>query len=153
MQLLEPELPGAYRLAFALLRSQLEAEDAVQEAALKAWTSFGRFRRGEQLKPWFYAIVGNECRQRRRSRWWSVLRGLPEEPGLPISSDPDTTDLRRAIARLPHDQRLALVLRYYLDMQFEEVAQTLGVSIKAAKSRTYRALEKLRMSPEVLSDE
>jgi RNA polymerase sigma factor (sigma-70 family) len=58
-----------------------------------------------------------------------------------------------ALYRLPHDQRLVLVLRYYLDLPFPEVAQALGISIKAAKSRTYRALERLRLSPEVLSDE
>jgi DNA-directed RNA polymerase specialized sigma24 family protein len=44
-------------------------------------------------------------------------------------------------------------LRYYLDLPFKEVAQTLGISTKAAKSRTYRALERLRLSPEVLTDE
>jgi DNA-directed RNA polymerase specialized sigma24 family protein len=54
---------------------------------------------------------------------------------------------------LPHDQRLAVILRYYLDLSFAEVGQTMGISAKAAKSRTYRALERLRLSPEVLPDE
>jgi RNA polymerase sigma-70 factor (ECF subfamily) len=62
-------------------------------------------------------------------------------------------DLRLALYRLPYDLRLAVVLRYYVDLSFEEVGQTLGVSTKAAKSRTYRALERLRLSPEVLRDE
>src|SRR5216684_4311429 len=69
------------------------------------------------------------------------------------SSDSDTLDLRRALYRLPYDQRLAIILRFYLDLSYEEVAQTLRISTKAAKSRTYRALERLRLSPEVLPDE
>jgi RNA polymerase sigma factor (sigma-70 family) len=54
---------------------------------------------------------------------------------------------------LPYDQRLVVILRFYLDLSYEEVAQTLRISTKAAKSRTYRALERLRLSPEVLPDE
>jgi RNA polymerase sigma factor (sigma-70 family) len=156
MELLEPELPGAYRLAVGMLRDQPEAEDAVQEAVLKAWKSFGRFRRTSELRPWLFTIVANECRRRRRSRWWSVIRvwRSEDEGQASVSTlDPATADLRRALNRLPHDQRLVLILRYYLDLSFEEVAQTLGVSTKAAMSRTYRALERLRMTPEVLDDE
>jgi len=62
-------------------------------------------------------------------------------------------DLRRALYALPHDQRLVLILRYYLDLSYEDIGQTLGISAKAAKSRTYRAVDRLRLSPEVLLDE
>jgi RNA polymerase sigma-70 factor (ECF subfamily) len=156
MLLVEPLLPAAYRLAVAMLRSNSEAEDAVQEAVFKAWKHFGRFRRDAELKPWLFTIVANECRQQRRSRWWNVLKGSDHLEGqvdrnLPIDST--AVDLRLALYRLPHDQRLVVVLRYYLDLSFEEVAQTLGISTKAAKSRTYRALERLRLSPEVSPDE
>jgi RNA polymerase sigma-70 factor, ECF subfamily len=153
MELIEPELPGAYRLAVGMLRNQVEAEDAVQEAALNAWRGFARFRRDAQVRPWFSTIVANECRSRQRSRWWSVIRGWTVQPAPLPEDDPATPDLRTAIARLPHKMRLALVLRYYLDLSFEEAARTMGVSTKAAKSRTYRALERLRLSPEVLPDE
>ena len=126
------------------------------EPELKAWKSFGRFRRTSELRPWLFTIVANECRRRRRSRWWSVIRvwrSVDEGQASVSTLDPATADLRRALNRLPHDQRLVLVLRYYLDLSFEEVAETLGVSTKAAMSRTYRALERLRMTPEVLDDE
>jgi RNA polymerase sigma-70 factor, ECF subfamily len=155
MELLEPELPGAYRLAIGMLRHQAEAEDAVQDAVLNAWRSFNRFRRGSELRPWLFAIVANQCRRRRRSRWWYVITGwsaTDDGPDMVSALDPAAADLRRALNRLPHDQRAVLVLRYYLDLSFEEVAQTLGVSTKAAMSRTYRALRSLRMTPEVLSD-
>src|ERR1700675_2110480 len=72
--LVEPLLPAAYRLAVGMLRSESDAEDAVQEAVLNAWRHFGRFRRDSDLRPWLFKIVANECRDQRRSRWWSVIR-------------------------------------------------------------------------------
>jgi RNA polymerase sigma-70 factor, ECF subfamily len=155
MALLEPVLPAAYRLAVGLLQSHPDAEDALQEAVLKAWQHFGRFRHGSDPKPWLLTIVANECRRQRRTRWRSVVKlpgSLEAKVGEP-TADPETADLRRALYRLPYEQRLAVILRYYLDLSFGEVGQTLGVSTKAAKSRTYRALERLRLSPEVLPDE
>jgi len=154
--LVEPLLPAAYRLAVGMLRSEADAEDAVQEAVLKAWRHFGRFRRDSDLRPWLFTIVANECRGQRRTRWWSVIRRADTADdivGEASAGDPATVDLRRALYHLPHDQRLVLILRYYLDLSYDEVAHTLGISTKAAKSRTYRALERLRLSPEVLPDE
>jgi RNA polymerase sigma-70 factor (ECF subfamily) len=156
MLLVQPLLPVAYRLAVGMLRSQTDAEDAVQEGVLKAWRHFGRFRRDANLKPWLLTIVANECRNQRRSRWWSVVtRSEPPDDQIdPIpSADPASMDLRQALYRLPHDQRFVLILRFYLDLSYEEVGQTLRISAKAAKSRTYRAVERLRMSPEVMLDE
>ena len=156
MLLVEPLLPAAYRLAVGMLRSESEAEDAVQESVFKAWRNFGRFRRDSELRPWLFTIVANECRRQRRSRWWRVVKQPePIDGNLrpAVQADPAIADLRLAVYRLPHDQRLVVVLRYYLDLSFDEVAQTLGISTKAAKSRTYRALERLRLSPEVLPDE
>jgi RNA polymerase sigma-70 factor (ECF subfamily) len=156
MLLVEPLLPVAYRLAVGMLRSQSDAEDAVQEGVLKAWRHFGRFRRDAKLKPWLLTIVANECRNLRRGRWWSVIT-RSEAPDDVVDTgaapDPASVDLRQALHRLPHDQRLILILRFYLDLSYEEVGQTLRISAKAAKSRTYRAVERLRLSPEVIPDE
>jgi RNA polymerase sigma-70 factor (ECF subfamily) len=66
VDLIEPVLPDAYRLAMGMLRSETEAEDAVQEAVLKAWRSHARFRPGAEMKPWLLAILANECRRGRR---------------------------------------------------------------------------------------
>jgi RNA polymerase sigma-70 factor, ECF subfamily len=154
VELIEPVLPAAHRLAAAMLRSDTEAEDAVQEAVYKAWRHRERYRAGAAMKPWLLAIVANECRAMRRNRWRSVMTW---PLGTSAQSARDEIDssagLRRAIHALPHEQRLVVVLRYYLDLRFEEVAEVLKISTKAAKSRTYRALEKLRLDPEMLSDE
>lgn len=153
---LEPLLPMARRLAFAMLHSDADAEDAVQDAALSAWRHIRRFRPGLAFRPWFLKIVANTCRSRVRSRWWSVIRSgslASSEPAPSQWPDPRTTDLRGALAQLPREQKLALVLRFYLDLPMAEVAQTLGISTQAAKSRIHRALERMRLSLEDLSDE
>ena len=63
---LEPVLPIAFRLAYAMLRHRDDAEDAVQDAAANAWRKRRTFRAGAELRPWFLAIVANECRMARR---------------------------------------------------------------------------------------
>jgi len=145
--LLEPLLDPAYRLAAVMLGDRSAAEDAVQEASIKAWRKLRQLR-GEigSLRSWFLSIVANECRMARRQRWWSVVR-LPDirtaaEAG--VMSDEPATDLKAALLRLSPDERLPLVLHFYLDLPLEEVARTLGVTTAAAKSRIYRAAKKLK---------
>jgi RNA polymerase sigma-70 factor (ECF subfamily) len=143
--LLDPLWDPAHRLAFSMLRDQQSAEDAVQEAALNAWRNVRRLRRHTpSLRPWFLTIVANQCRSMRRSPWSRVLRvtTLPGRAG--VDPDPaDRMDIEQAMSRLPADQRLALVLRYFLDLPMDEVAAVLRVSVPAAKSRVRRALKSL----------
>jgi RNA polymerase sigma-70 factor (ECF subfamily) len=143
-----PLLPLAHRLAHGMLRDTGEAEDAVQEAILKAWRAFGRLRTDSDVKAWFLTIVANQCRTQRRSRWWSIVRRaeLSAVAGDdPTAGSSDALELRRALGRLSPDQRLLLVLRYYLDLSYEEVGKTFAISSQAAKSRVHRALVRLRI--------
>ena len=143
-EIIRPQYDAAFRLAYGLLHDTGEAEDAVQDAAFKAWRRLGNLREGASLRPWFLGIVANQCRDVSRSAWWSVLKvDPPEEAALPRDLA-ESIDLRRAVRRLSHDERLVLVLRYYLDMPFEEIATTLGISIRAARSRVERAVHRLR---------
>src|SRR5437868_8201088 len=147
---IEPLLPIAFRLAFAMLRDRDEAEDAVQEAAMKAWQKRRTFRPGAEPRPWFLAIVANECRMARRRRRWSSIdqvRVKPDTRGDDPMATEEADQLRRALARLAHADRLVLVLRFYLDFSNEEVARTLGISAGAARVRVHRALNRLR--PEI----
>src|SRR5438067_7322008 len=122
-RLIEPLLDPAYRLAAVMLDDRSAAEDAVQEAAVKAWRKLRQLRGEESsLRSWFLSIVANECRMARRQRWWSVVR-LPDirtaaEAG-PMSDEP-ATDLKAALLRLSPDERLPLVLHFYLDLPLEE---------------------------------
>ena len=143
-ELLRPEYKIAFQVAYGLLHNVDEAEDAVQEAAFTAWRRLGNLREGSRLRPWFLAIVANHCRTVTKSRWWSVVRA---DRTVEESVTPDLAagvDLRRALIRLSHDQRLVLVLRYYLDMPYEEIANTLAISPKAARTRVERAVHRLR---------
>jgi RNA polymerase sigma-70 factor (ECF subfamily) len=142
--LLQPEYRLALRLAGALLQNADEAEDAVQEASFKAWKRIGNLHEGASLRPWFLGIVANQCRYTKRSRWWSVTKADPVEREAPEKDLASSIDLRRALRRLGHDERLVLVLRYYLDMPFDEIAMTLGISPKAARTRAERAIHRLK---------
>jgi RNA polymerase sigma-70 factor (ECF subfamily) len=142
--LLEPLLDPAYRLAAVMLADRSAGEDAVQEASIKAWRKLKQLRGDlRSLRPWFLTIVANECRMARRTRWWSVVR-LPDIPRSSEDPESASTDLRSALLRLSPDERLPLVLHFYLDLPLEEVARILRVSPAAAKSRIYRAAKRLR---------
>jgi RNA polymerase sigma-70 factor (ECF subfamily) len=142
--LIEPMLDPAYRLAAVMLADRGAAEDAVQEASIKAWRKLGQLRGDlEALRPWFLSIVANECRMARRGRWWSVVKvaDLPS-PSSHLNADP--SDLHRSLLRLTPGERLPLVLHFYLDLPLVEVARILGLSPAATKSRIYRTAKRLR---------
>jgi RNA polymerase sigma-70 factor (ECF subfamily) len=145
--LLTPLVEPAYRLAFAMLRQKMAAEDAVQEATLKAWSKFASFRneRGG-FRAWYLTIVANECRSLQRGRWWSVLRFDQVRPPQRTDEAAMTaSDLRQTIARLSRSDRLLLYLFYWLDLPLEEVAAVAGLSTAAARARLYRAVGRLRL--------
>jgi RNA polymerase sigma-70 factor, ECF subfamily len=144
-RLFRPLYDAAFRLAAAMLSDASLAEDAVQEALFNAWRKLHTFRTGEDVRPWFLTIVANQCRSLRRTRWWSVQRVA--KVVAPSRHDPgaaDRLDLEAVLARLPRRARLLLVLRYYLDMSFEDIGAVVGASPTAVKSSTHRALVKLR---------
>lgn len=149
-ELLGPVLDPAFRLAMTMLNDRTAAEDAVQEAALKTWRKLGTFKPGAELKPWFLAIVANECRTVRRGRWWRVLRSDDAER-LSAGTTSDRSwaehlDLDAALDRLSPNHLLALSLYYHLDLPIEEVARVLGCSVGGARQRIHRALVALRPS-------
>jgi len=137
-------LPQAFHLAAGLLLDRQDAEDAVQEASLRAWRRRGNRRPGTDLRPWFLAIVANQCRESRRGSWARLLRMAEPPDAVAESSDRAAiVDLRSALRRLPHRIRLVVVLRFYMDLSFEQVASVSGCSVEAAKSRTRRGLRAL----------
>lgn len=150
---IEPLLPVGFRLAYAMLRSRADAEDVVQEAAMKAWQKRRSFRAGAEPRPWFLAIVANECRMAWRRRSRHAAGELPRDAPIASPLNEEADHLRHALGRLGRKDRLALVLRYYLDLPTDEVARTLGVSPAAARVRIHRALARLRPEFEVTADE
>jgi RNA polymerase sigma-70 factor (ECF subfamily) len=145
-QVLGPLLRPGYLLAVAMLGDQGQAEDAVQEAAIKAWRKLPTLRDRAAVQTWFLSIVANQCRSVRRLRWWSVLRQpspLVREIAKEDRTD-ESIDLDRALDRLPKLDRLALYLHFYRDMTYEEVGAVMGVGMAGARSRIHRATKRLR---------
>jgi RNA polymerase sigma-70 factor (ECF subfamily) len=141
--LLRAHHEAAFRLAVALLRDATEAEDVVQVAAIRAWRALSRGRKVDSEQAWFLGIVANECRSATRRRWWSVLRFAELPRSAPTSRSDDSIDLRQALARLPHTQRVVILLRYYLDLPYAEIGAIAGLSEPAARARADRALQSL----------
>ncbi len=147
----------AFRTAYLLAGSAAEAEDAAQEAFVKAYRALGRFRRGSPFRPWLLQIVANEARNRRRSagrRSALTLRagaqgssgGAAPSPEGALLAGEERERLLAAVNALREEERLVIACRYFLELSEGETAAALGLRLGTVKSRTSRALEHLRES-------
>ena len=147
-RLVDRHLDDACRLATVILGGdRMEAEDAVQEAAVRAWRHFGALRDEERFAAWFARIVVNACRDRLRSR---RVRAI-DPAALDTAAVPDRTatvdatdTLVRALRALPPDQRIVIALRYFGDCSLEEIAARTGERTGTVKSRLHYGLRALR---------
>jgi RNA polymerase sigma-70 factor (ECF subfamily) len=145
----------AHRVAYLITRSSSDADDAAQEAFVKAYYALDRFRSGASFKPWLLTIVSNEARNRRRStgrRIELVERAASVRPSGDAAPSPEVaaiaTEERRilmdAVYRLREPDRLVIVYRYLLDLSEKETAEILGCPRGTVKSRLSRALARLK---------
>lgn len=133
-----------------------DAEDAVQEAAMRAWQAWPALRNREAVRPWLLQITVNVCRQWRRGlkgRQQSHLQPLPEDdPHLIelLDLDPGTSDhtgaldLRAAVNALPGELRSVVMLRFYGGLDATEIGSALGIPAGTVRSRLHRALIHVR---------
>jgi RNA polymerase sigma-70 factor (ECF subfamily) len=152
-ELVRPHQELAFRVAYVITRNAADAEDATQEGLVKAWRALGRFRAGEPMRPWLLRIVANEARNRRRStrrREQLVLRAAevsgeaapsPEDAALAAG---ERARLLAALEELPEPAREVLACRFLLDLSEEETAAALDIARGTVKSRTSRALDRLK---------
>jgi RNA polymerase sigma factor (sigma-70 family) len=147
----------AFRTAYLIAGGAAEAEDATQDGFVKAWRALGRFRPGAPFRPWLLRIVANEAHNRRRSagrRAQLALRAASETPSGDAAPSPEAAllgaeqrqGLLDAVNGLPEDQRVVISLRYFAELSEEETAEALDLPRGTVKSRTSRALERLRES-------
>ena len=145
----------AFRTAYLITRNAADAEDATQAALVKAFYALPRFRREAPLRPWLLAIVANEARNRRRGggrREALALRAAHELPSGDAAPSPEgrlleaeqRAQLLAALEALGEDDRLVLSCRFLLDLNEAETADVLSVRRGTVKSRTSRALKRLR---------
>jgi RNA polymerase sigma factor (sigma-70 family) len=145
----------AFRIAYVICGNAADAEEAAQDAFLKAYRALGRFRAGEPLRPWLLAIVANEARNRRRAaarRAALAVRASREaapswEAGRAeeaVIAGERRATLLAALARLAERDRTVIACRYLLELTEAETAAALGVRPGTVKSRLSRALARLR---------
>ena len=140
-KLLESE-PMLYRIACALLRSEADRQDAMQETALKAWKNRASLREEQYFRTWISRIMVNECHNlhRKNSRYVPVEE-LPDRPA-PDSGEQET---RLMLESLPEKQRVPLVLHYLEGFSLEEIARVQHISLALVKYRMHQARKALRV--------
>jgi RNA polymerase sigma-70 factor (ECF subfamily) len=147
----------AFRVAYLIVGDANEAQDAAQEAFIKAFYGLRRFRQGAPFRPWLLEIVANQARNQRRSlsrRGAATLRATLAEratslreqasPEADILTREYHQEIRRALEKLRDDDRLVVAYRYFLELSEAEMASVLGCPRGTVKSRLSRALERLR---------
>jgi RNA polymerase sigma-70 factor (ECF subfamily) len=151
--LIEAHLDAAYNLARWLTRNPSDAEDLVQESALRAWKAFSGFH-GVSARAWFLTIVRNTCytflASKRRHELASFDESVhtPEQdvpqPELWLLRDADAGMLRAALEALPVEFREAIVLRELEGMAYKEIADVAGVPMGTVMSRLARGRQQLQ---------
>ncbi len=139
-----------YNLAYRMLGNAGEAEEAAQETFLKAYTHLRTYDQTRKFSTWLLSIASHHCIDRLRRRrftwlsmddnpmlgWLTAEQGKPEESVLRVEAGDEVRDL---LSQLEPPYRLPLILRYWHDLSYEEIAETLGITEAAVKSRLHRA--------------
>lgn len=147
---------AAFRLAYLILGDADDAEDAAQEAFIRAYRALDRFDASRPFRPWLLRITANLARNRQRSlmRYLSAVGRLIQaepdgvagrtaaQPGVPAQDE--ARELWQAVRRLGRADQEVIYLRYFLDLPVGEAAEALGVAPGTVKSRLSRALDRLR---------
>ena len=146
-----------YVVARLILRDDVRAEDATQEALLAAWRRLEGLRDPDRFEAWLHRLLVNACyREARRGRRRGSIEihvdplTMPEAPGA-TDRDFDLADrdqLERGFRRLDVDQRTVLVMHYYLGFSLDDAAEVLGVPPGTVRSRLHRAINAMRAALE-----
>ncbi len=150
-QLVERHVDKAYALALRILRNAADAEDVVQDALVKVWTTRGGWRPGSaRFSTWLYRVVTNRCIDLCRRPKTSDVDDAPEladgkaDAVTAIHVGEVNLLLERAMAHLPGQQRIALILSYHDDLSNPEIAEIMETTISAVEALLKRGRQKLR---------
>ncbi|HEX3790877.1 MAG TPA: sigma-70 family RNA polymerase sigma factor [Pseudonocardiaceae bacterium] len=148
-QLVRRHTPRLYRVALRIVRDPAEAEDVVQDAWIAAWRALARFRGDSAPSTWLYRVVTNTAlaHLRRRRQTLPLAEDFEQTQADPRDDGPERSALRgeevalvlRAVATLEPAQRIPLVLHELEGMSYEEVAEIVGSTVPALRSRLHRA--------------
>ncbi len=140
-----------YTLAVRLVGDRHDAEDVVQDGYLRAYRALPRFRGDARFETWLYRIVANAAMThlRRRGRFGEVLSeaqdaALPQIAAPPSEDSLGDAEVSRALAALPHGQRVVVVLKDVYGFSCQEIGDQIGISEGAVKVRLHRARRRLK---------
>ena len=141
-------IPQMRAFARSLCRDAVAADDLAQDALLKAWNNRSSYQAGTNMKAWTFMILRNQFYSDKRRSWRSTqLDPEVAERTLVAVSNPmaslELDEVRRALAKLPEDQREALILIGAGGLSYEEVSEICGCAIGTIKSRVSRARDRL----------
>lgn len=149
--LVDRHAPSCLRFAMRMLGNRQDAEDATQEALLRAYRALARYERSTPFRMWLFAILVNRCRTllQQRSRHARRVEADPEAlENARSEDDAVTTELRieidRAVSLLESGQREAFLLKHVEQLSYDEMAAITGVGVSALKMRVKRACERLQ---------
>ena len=153
----------AFRVAFLITRDAGEAQDAAQDAFVRAYYALDRFRSGSAFKPWLLQIVANQARNRRRSagrRLELATRVGGSRPSGDAAPSPEVAalagetrgELLDAIEELREEERMAVIFRYFFELSEAEMAEAMGCRPGTVKSRLSRAMANLRRRLEPIDE-
>lgn len=145
-----------YNLAYRMLSNSREAEEAAQEAFIRAWTRLHSYNPAHKFSTWMLTITSNYCidlLRKRRAILLSIDEPLPSHPALMSEkgSGPEASAVasereilvQKLLTALPDEYREAVVLRYWYDLSYDEIAEAMGTTVSAIKSRLFRARKHL----------
>ncbi|MHB8718646.1 MAG: RNA polymerase sigma factor [Candidatus Dormibacteria bacterium] len=143
---LRAERSHLYGIAHAILRDPPLAEDAVQDALLRAWRSWDSLRDESARRAWLVRICVNQCLNSRRAQLRRLLVSLRADAAAPTDPrlDGRLLDLDRAVLRLSPRQRAALLLHYHRGYSIDECADLMGCRPGSVRTHVARALDALR---------
>jgi RNA polymerase sigma-70 factor (ECF subfamily) len=149
LRLVEDHYESLFRYAFRLSGSSADAEDLTQEAFCKAQAQYGQLRDPDRAKPWLFSILRNAYLHRARSERQrkiisiDLIGELPEPPADPIP-DVDPSRLQEALNELPEVFRTPIILYYFEDFSYRDIAEQMELPIGTVMSRLARAKGHLR---------
>ncbi len=139
-----------YQLACLILRDSDRAEDAAQEAVVRAWRELPRLRDPDKFDAWLRKLTVNACfdeaRRIHRRAEVSLIRLAERTTADPSGAYVEHDRVDRAFRRLPIDQRTVLVLQHHFDLSHTEIADTLGIPLGTVKARIRYGSTALRAS-------
>jgi RNA polymerase sigma-70 factor (ECF subfamily) len=155
-ELIEAYQTPVYNLAYRMLNNAAEAEEAAQEAFIRAYTRLDSYDPAHKFSTWLLSITSNYCIdqiRKRRTILLSIDEPLPPHPALTtekrkgpeaqLMMNEQQVLVQSLLEELPPEYRQAVILRYWHDLSYEEIAEVMDTTVSAIKSRLFRARKQL----------